>query len=213
MRPGKSLLAKIISVLPTATLRSLAYRIILKYRIVDSHIGFGTIICVDKAEIVCSRIGRYNRFLGPMSMVIHDDAVIGSCNKFICGAWTLEARYQNRNFERHLEIGEKTLITDNHYFDVTGAFSLGSRSCIAGYNSQFWTHGGVNVADRNIEIGQECYIGSAVRFCPGAGVGDHVLVGMGSVVTRTIDKNHAVVAGVPAAVIRENYDWKERKQR
>ena len=113
------------------------------------------------------------------------------------------------NYTRTLEIGADTLITSGHHFDVAGKFKLGDRSWIAGIGSQFWTHG-VGVLDRNIEIGSDCYLGSAVRFAPGAAIANNVLVAMGSVVSGKIDASNALIGGVPAKVLRKNYDWKSQ---
>ncbi len=210
MKKIRLILAVLTSILPGSLLRSLIYRTVLGYKVVNSSIGFGTVICVDKAEIIKSRIGRFNWFYGPITVIIKENASIGSSNRFHCGAWASEGRFRDANYERFLEIGENTLITGNHYFDVTGSFVLGRNSWIAGIGSQFWTHG-ASVTDRNIRIGENCYIGSAVRFAPGAQIGSKVLVGLGSVVTKKIEKNCAIIGGVPAAVITENYDWKQRK--
>ena len=102
------------------------------------------------------------------------------------------------------------MITSNHYFDVAGTFVLGNNSWIAGIGSQFWTHG-AGVQERNITIGERCYLGSAVRFAPGSSVGDNCIVGLGSVVTKEFNSNNAVIAGHPAKIIRENYDWKTKQ--
>ena len=73
--------------------------------------------------------------------------------------------------------------------------------------SQFWTHG-AGVVDRNIQIGRDCYLGSAIRFAPGSGVGDNVIVAMGSVVTKKFEESMVMIGDVPATVLKRNYDWK-----
>ncbi|MCI0556472.1 MAG: hypothetical protein L0287_36480, partial [Anaerolineae bacterium] len=115
------------------------------------------------------------------------------------------------NYTRTLSIGADTLITSNHYFDVAGTFKLGDRSWIAGIGSQFWTHG-IGVLDRDIEIRNDCYLGSAVRFAPGSSIGDSVLVAMGSVVSGKLDVSNTLVGGVPAKVLKENYNWKTQHE-
>jgi len=57
-------------------------------------------------------------------------------------------------------------------------------------------------------IGENCYLGSAVRFAPGSSVGNSVLVAMGSVVASALPVDMALVGGVPARVLKENYDWR-----
>ncbi|MBN2211879.1 MAG: hypothetical protein JW709_10835 [Sedimentisphaerales bacterium] len=206
MKRCKKLLARWISLLPTSYLRVAAYNMLPGYAIKNSTIGLGTRIVADRVEITGAHIGKHNLFYGPMKVTIDNGARIGSNNRFICEDWTAEAREKNPPYERTLTIGSETLITAEHYFDVAGALSIGDKTWIAGRGSQFWTHG-AGVGDRNIHIGENCYIGSAVRFAPGSRIQNHVLVAMGSVVAGVIPHDNVLVGGVPARIIKENYHW------
>jgi acetyltransferase-like isoleucine patch superfamily enzyme len=199
--------AVIAAFLPCNWMRVLAYRLLLGYKIEGAQIGFGTLIAVTSAKMGRCRIGLFNQFLGPMRINIADSAKIGDQNKFICGLWTLQ---HGEGYARRLEIGEGALITSLHYFDVCGSFELGAGSWIAGIGSQFWTHG-AGVSRRYVSIGRGCYIGSAVRFSPGASIGDEVAVTLGSVVSRKFAGHRLLVGGAPATVIMSNYDWKSRQ--
>ena len=205
----KFAIAFCISIVPCNGLRTFAYRMVFGYKIINVRIGFGTIIKVESAEISNSRIGRFNRFSGPMSVLIKDNAIIGSYNRFQCDTWTASKKCRDAGYARSLEIHEDAFISSNHYFDIAGAFVLGEKSWIAGRASQFWTHG-AGTPDRDIHIGKKCYVASAVRFSPGSEISDNVLVAMGSVLTKRIDCNNCLIAGVPAKVLKENYDWKSR---
>ena len=202
----KIAVAFFVSLLPLNVLRVIGYRL-LGYRIDASRIGFGTLIAVDRAFIARAKIGFFNLFVGPMRIDIGNGASIGNRNTFSCGYWVLQEQYRESNYTRTLEIGADALITSGHHFDLAGTFKLGDRSWIAGIGSQFWTHG-VGVRERDIDIGSDCYLGSAVRFAPGSSVGSNVLVAMGSVVSDGMRVDNALVGGVPAKVLKENYDWK-----
>lgn len=207
----KVAIAVLISILPVNFLRVLGYCVLLGYRILDSRIGFGTVIAIDEVFIQKAKIGFFNLFIGPMKIKIGERASIGNRNTFSCGYWVLQGEYKQSNYARTLDIGAQALITSSHYFDIAGKLKLGDRSWIAGIGSQFWTHG-AGVTERNIEIGKDCYLGSAVRFAPGASVGDNVLVAMGSVVSGHLKASNALVGGVPAKVLKENYDWKSENE-
>ena len=53
-----------------------------------------------------------------------------------------------------------------------------------------------------VVIGNDCWFGANVTVCPGVTIGDNVVIGAGSVVTRDIPSN-SFAAGVPCKVIRE----------
>lgn len=203
----KIAIAVLISILPLNGLRVLGYRLLFGYRIIGSQIGFGTVIAVDNVSMVNARIRFFNLFIGPMKVRISEGASIGNRNTFSCGYWVLQEQYKDFNYTRTLDIGKNTLITSSHYFDVAGTFKLGDGSWIAGIGSQFWTHG-AGVRERDITIGTNCYLGSAVCFAPGSSIGNNVLVAMGSVVSNAIKIDNALLGGVPAKVLKEKYDWK-----
>lgn len=52
-----------------------------------------------------------------------------------------------------------------------------------------------------VQIGNDCWIGANVVFCPGVTVGNNCVIGAGSVVTRDIPDN-SFAAGNPCRVIR-----------
>jgi acetyltransferase-like isoleucine patch superfamily enzyme len=55
---------------------------------------------------------------------------------------------------------------------------------------------------RPIRIGKRCWIGANAIILPGVQLGDDVIVGAGSVVTRSFE-TASTVAGVPAAIVNE----------
>lgn len=208
----RTLTALAISLVPVAAVRVWLYRVLLGYSIGrNSSIGPLTVIacrsfrCGDNV-----RIGRNNTIVGPIAVTIGDGVVCGRFNKFVCGHIASDPSMDSMAYKRELNIGNGALIYDSHYFDVYGRIDIGEGAWIAGIGSQFWTHG-ASVMDRDISIGANCYLGSAVRFAPGSAVADRTIVGLGSVV---IDKQRAtdvVISGVPAKVIRSVEAGETRK--
>lgn len=50
-------------------------------------------------------------------------------------------------------------------------------------------------------IGHNCFVGVNTLICPGVHVGDQVIIGGGSVVTKDIP-SHCLVVGVPARIVK-----------
>lgn len=52
----------------------------------------------------------------------------------------------------------------------------------------------------SVRIGRNCWIGAGVIIVPGITIGDHVVVGAGSVVTKDLP-DHVVAVGNPCRVL------------
>ena len=67
-----------------------------------------------------------------------------------------------------------------------------------------------------VRIGRNCWIGAGALIMPGVTIGDNVVIGAGSVVTKDIPSN-VVAVGNPCRVLREVnehdriYYYKDRK--
>lgn len=103
--------------------------------------------------------------------------------------------------------GANSGVTRFHYFEASGNISIGANSIIAGRSSVFYTHGlSPNSLDlkRSISIGDWCYVGSNTKATPGAKLGHHIFVGMGSVLVKDFsEKSYITVGGVPARKISD----------
>jgi acetyltransferase-like isoleucine patch superfamily enzyme len=83
----------------------------------------------------------------------------------------------------------------------------------------FVTHDGGTLALRHlvpdleitkpITVGENCYLGMGVLVMPGVKIGNNVVIGAGSVVTKDIPDN-SVAVGVPARVIKSIEQYREK---
>ena len=79
---------------------------------------------------------------------------------------------------------------------MTRGIQIGENSILAGRTSQLWTHSfyhqetgpGRYMIGAPIEIGDNCYIGSAVIICPGVSIVNGVTVGAGAVIGKSIER-------------------------
>ncbi|MYN29094.1 acyltransferase [Duganella levis] len=200
----RKIAALAISLLPGSALRVGAYRLVLGYSFGPGvRLGWGVMIAVDSFRAGSQvTVRRNTTFMGPIRVELGDRTFIGRLNKIECGDSAADPKQAHMQYARAFITGQDSLVNEGHLFDVLGRIQIGDGTWVAGFASQFLTHG-AGTMDRDIIIGSHSFLGSAVRFAPGSGVGDRVMVGMGAVVTKRITENDVVVAGLPAKVIKE----------
>jgi len=93
------------------------------------------------------------------------------------------------------------------YYQAAGEIRIGSRTTI-GPNVGLITsnHDLIDVQEhqepKEIIIGENCWIGMNSVILPGVHLGNNVIVGAGSVVTKSFLDSHIVIAGNPAQLIK-----------
>lgn len=63
-----------------------------------------------------------------------------------------------------------------------------------------------------IRIGDNCFIGAGVIILPGCSIAANTIVGAGSVVTNSVDREGLVIAGNPARVVCTVQDYYEKNK-
>ena len=104
-----------------------------------------------------------------------------------------------------MSIGEGTRISQKAVLDrsinpkgiIIGDYTLITRECM------ILAHDASRRLQTTTRIGSRCFIGVRSIILPGVTIGDEVIVGAGSVVTKDIP-SHCIIAGNPARIIKEN---------
>ena len=116
--------------------------------------------------------------------------------------------YANFNFttvdDTHIYVGDYTMFGPNVVL-ATAGHPINAELRKKGYQY-----------NAPIHIGRNCWLGSGVLVLPGITIGDNVIIGAGSVVTKDIPSN-VVAVGNPCKVLREvsehdrEYYFKDKK--
>jgi acetyltransferase-like isoleucine patch superfamily enzyme len=102
--------------------------------------------------------------------------------------------------EPHFMLGAGSVIAASHKIDFTGGVSFGKRVVVGGRFSSVWTHN--RQIAKPVSVGDCTYIGSDVKISPGVRIPEKCIVGMGSVVAKSLSGSHMLFGGVPAKAIK-----------
>lgn len=203
---AKYVLSHVIAYLPTSFLRKTLYKFILGYRIGKKvSIGWGSYIHANTVIIEDNvNVGKYNRIFYLDTFIMRKGASAGLRNTMSGAKFSL-GRHPRPNY---LEIGEKALITSEHKLDASFGIEVGAGTWIAGRACNFWSHGSTKPND-TIVIGKGCRFGANCNIGTGVHIGDSCLIGMGTVMTKSFPDNNCLIGGVPAKVIKTDFNWNE----
>lgn len=96
-----------------------------------------------------------------------------------------------------------------NYYNATNAKITVGKGSFISYNVGIVTanHNPENPKEhlpaKPVKLGRECWIGMNSVILPGIELGDHTVVGAGSIVTKSFPEGYCVIAGNPAKLIRK----------
>ena len=204
-----------IALLPTALKRPI-YRHLFGYKI-GKRVSIGFSI-IDTAECVIDddvSIGHLNFFTGTKKLSIGDHARIGHLNVIRGGDEVRLGRYSEiirlneinsipdpdvvNEIDPRFSLGDGSVIVASHKIDFTDRVEFGKCVILGGRNSSIWTHN--RQMTKPITIGDYAYVGSEIRIAPGGEIPARCVVGIGSVITKKLEGENNLIAGVPAKVV------------
>lgn len=119
-----------------------------------------------------------------------------------------------------LRIGDRCFVGDEVWLDTRGGLTLENEVTVSD-RAAIITHINVGYPDHPLQkyyptrearvvLRKGCYLGTAALILPGVTVGELAVVGAGAVVTRDV-AGGAVVAGVPARIIKRIYKFTNKQ--
>lgn len=112
------------------------------------------------------------------------------------------------NLEFNIENIDNFWKPGNYYQCWRGKIRIGKGTWIA-QNVGIITenHNLYNISEhdeaKNVEIGENCWIGMNAVILPGVHLGDRTIVGAGAIVTKSFSSGHCVIVGNPAKKIKD----------
>jgi acetyltransferase-like isoleucine patch superfamily enzyme len=116
----------------------------------------------------------------------------------------LEARRQYFIRVWRMTIGEGSIISMSAKLDKTNprGVHIGRYTAVT-FGTAILTHDHINTVDRDVYIGDNCFIGAHSIVLPGVTIGDGCIVAAASVVARDIPPG-SLVTGNPARIVEHN---------
>ena len=108
---------------------------------------------------------------------------------------------------KNIHLGKNVFINSSCHFQDQGGVYIGNdvfigpKVVIATLNHGLKPEERDNIYPKKVYIGKGVWIGASVVILPGVTIGDHAVIGAGSVVTKDVPAN-SVFAGNPAKFIR-----------
>lgn len=143
------------------------------------------------------------RFRTGITLLKNSELITGKDVRIISGATihALEGAY--------ISIGDRTFVSYDSQIVAKKSIIIGS-DCAISWNVTILDSDLHIISNRKLEnpvvIGNHVLVGHGASILAGVKIGDGVIVGAGSVVTHDIPAG-AVVAGVPAKIIRKGVEW------
>lgn len=117
-----------------------------------------------------------------------------------------------------LTIGKGSLIDESTQIFLMGqnnSIEIGEE-CMFADNVEIWASDTHLITDLNgkpinpsksVKIGNHVWLGRHVKVMKGTTIGEHSVVGLGSIVSKDIP-DHCIAVGIPAKVVRDGITWK-----
>lgn len=133
----------------------------------------------------------------------------------------MKAEFVVQNSDNAMYLGSGTRVIGTAHFALAEGTSLKIGSeCLLGSGLIIRTTDSHSIIDNegkrlnlaeDIEVGNHVWTTHDVQINKGAKIGMNSVIGCGSVVNRGTYKDGAILAGVPARVVKENINWLDER--
>lgn len=201
-------------------LRKIMLQSLFKFKLSrNSKVGFSIILANKVILEEGARISNLNFINRIDCLHLKSFSKIGRRN-WITGASTTSLRsftaVNNRKCE--MIVGNHSRVVDRHLIDCNGGVYIGDFSTVAGNRSQILTHS-IDIKSSTqmaqpVRIGNYCFIGTGCILLMNSSIPSFSVLGAGSTITKSFDKEYSLYAGNPTRFIKEldkDYKYFKRK--
>jgi acetyltransferase-like isoleucine patch superfamily enzyme len=151
-------------------------------------------------------IGHGNLISKLQVLEVHSFGRIGNFN-WISGGVSNSIYQINPGSAGVLKLGEHAALTSWHRLDCTGGIHIGKFSTVAGWQSQFVTHG-IDLAKNQqsgspIIIGDFTMVGTRCIILKGASLPNYSVLAAGSLLNKNWQETYTLYGGIPASPLKK----------
>ena len=162
------------------------------------------------------------------SIVIMDGCNLSNVQFYICGDNNTIIlhnciKYQSGAFWTvcnggHIEIGENTTAENNVSMQIMEdnmKIKVGN-DCMLSSNISIWTQDWHKIYDENgnrinnaqdVNIKNHVWIGYDTKILKGVTIGNNNIIGTNTIVTKSYDDEHIIIAGNPGKIVKKGVNW------
>lgn len=162
-------------------------------------------------NIKYGKCGRKSKIIKPMRIIGKRRIFLGENVRILNNARLETIRiWSGKVLNGQLHIGDHTSIEQNCHIIAANYVGIGKDCVISSFvyisdcSHNYSPYSSIMESELEVKktvIGDHCFIGVGACIMPGVILGDNVVVGANSVVTKNVPSN-AIVAGVPAKIIK-----------
>lgn len=145
----------------------------------------------------------------------------GKGNKIVIGKNVnlQKVSFEIRGENNIIEIGENTIVGENTYFVLRGNNHkiLVGKNCMFSRNIKLMASDGHKIyhndklleTNGSIEMGDNIWIADNVTILKNIKIKNGSIIGINSLVTKSIEKENVLIVGNPAKIVKENIKWEK----
>jgi acetyltransferase-like isoleucine patch superfamily enzyme len=175
----------------------------------STRIGL-SIILADAAVLEAKAVIGHFNYIGRLDrLVLREEALINRYNWITGASRLVESPYFKGKQSRKSDfiVGKGAAIENWHLIDCTDSVEIGEFTVLAGFKSKIITHGADIVRSKlvcsPVVIGSYSMLAAGVTIMKGVTIAPCCIVGVDSVVTKSIREPYTMAAGNPAKFIRK----------